>query len=404
MFLDTFIVSRLKKHWNGPAFTLISSGKEEKIGKGDGKLKVILKGRYTLDTIALSPSLGFGEAYMSGEAVVEGDMMALFQGFQQSPHIVPGFVRTIKRWLRFLPISISGGVDNAQHHYDIGNDFYGLWLDSTRTYTCAYFLHDNDSLEDAQYQKNDLVCKKIRLEKGMTMLDIGCGWGGALFHAALYYGADVTGVTPAKEQAAFILDKAKRLGIEDRVHVIVKDWRELEKLPMNTKFDRIISIGMFEHVGRAQFARFFALWKRLLSDRGVSLLHTIGATNDENSGQDPWIQKYIFPGGYIPLLREIIAGASHAHLQVVDCENLWQHYARTLHHWNANVESHKNEVISMFDERFYRMWTLYLQSCEAGFAWGDLQLFQTVLLGKDAVWPLNREVGAGQIQRIDKVA
>jgi len=233
----------------------------------------------------------------------------------------------------------------------------------------------------------------------MSMLDIGCGWGGTLFHAALYYGADVTGVTPAKEQAKFIFDKAKKLGIENRVHVIVEDWRELEKLPMNTKYDRIVSIGMFEHVGRAQYARFFRLWKKLLSDKGISLLHTIGATNDENSGQDPWIQKYIFPGGYIPLLREIIAGASHAHLRVVDCENLWQHYAKTLHHWNVNVESHKKEVVDMFDERFYRMWTLYLKSCEAGFRWGDLQLYQTVILGKDAKWPLNRKVEARLTKR-----
>lgn len=402
MFIDSFIISRLKKHWNGPSFTLVSRGKEVKIGNGEEKVKVILRGPYTIDKIALSPSLGFGEAYMNGEAVVEGDIMALFQGFQQSPYIVPVFIRSIKRWLRYLPISISGGVENAQHHYDIGNDFYGLWLDSTRTYTCAYFLHTDDSLEDAQYQKNDLVCKKIRLQPGMTMLDIGCGWGGALFHAALYYGADVTGITPAKEQAAFILDKAKKLGIENRVHVIIADWRELEKLDANTKFDRIISIGMFEHVGRAQYARFFKIWKRLLHDTGISLLHTIGATNDKSSGQDPWIQKYIFPGGYIPLLREIVQGASRAELQVVDCENLWQHYAKTLHHWNANVENHKKEVVTMFDEQFYRMWTLYLQSCEAGFLWGDLQLYQTVLLGKDAVWPLNREVGAEDIHRVDK--
>lgn len=394
MIFELYIVKRLQRNWHGPAFRLKVAQREYVIGQGEPSLSVKLKNSQVINRIAMAPSLGFGEAYMAGDAQVEGDIMQLFQGFQQSPHIVPAFVRAIKRYLRYLPISIEGGEKNAQHHYDIGNDFYGLWLDSTRTYTCAYFLSDDDSLEDAQYQKNDLVCKKVRLQPGMTLLDIGCGWGGAIFHAALYYGADVTGVTPAKEQAAFIKEKAERLGIADRVHVIVKDWRELENLPMNTKFDRIISIGMFEHVGRAQYARFFAIWKRLLSDTGISLLHTIGATNDENSGQDPWIQKYIFPGGYIPLLREIIRGACRAELHVVDCENLWQHYARTLHHWHANVAKHKEEVVNMFDEEFYRMWTLYLQSCEAGFKWGDLQLYQTVLLGKDAVWPLNREVHA----------
>jgi cyclopropane-fatty-acyl-phospholipid synthase len=399
MLFELYIVKRLQRNWNGPAFRLVVGKKEYEIGQGEAILVVTLKDSRVITSIALSPSLGFGEAYMNGDAKVEGDIMKLFQGFQQSPNIVPGFIRRVKRYLRYAPISVGGAERNAQHHYDIGNDFYGLWLDSTRTYTCAYFLHEDDSLEDAQYQKNDLVCKKVRLESGMKLLDIGCGWGGAIFHAAQYYGADVTGVTPAKEQAAFIKEKAEKLGIADRVHVIVADWRELEKLDMNTKFDRIISIGMFEHVGRAQFARFFSIWKRLLADDGISLLHTIGATNDGNSGQDPWIQKYIFPGGYIPLLREVIRGACRADLQVVDCENLWQHYAKTLHHWNANVEARKKEVVDMFDEDFYRMWTLYLQTCEAGFIWGDLQLYQTVLLGKDATWPLNREVQAQLTKR-----
>lgn len=149
---------------------------------------------------------------------------------------------------------------------------------------------------------------------------------------------------------------------------------------------------MFEHVGRAQYREFFTLWKQLLKKDGVSLLHTIGRTHEEDSGNDPWMEKHIFPGGYLPLLREIVAGAGRVGLQVVDVENLWQHYAQTLALWARGVQDHKQEIVNMFDEQFFRMWMLYLNGSEAGFRWGDLQLFQTVLLGEDAAWPLNREV------------
>jgi len=392
MFLHRYILGRLKNNWNGPAVTLIVGKKEIRIGRGKSLVTVRFKSRWALSRLAFSPSLGFGEGYMDGKITVEGNIMDLFEGFVQSDAIVPTWIRDFQRLLSYLPIPISGAVKNAQSHYDIGNDFYGLWLDESRTYTCAYFLHEDDTLSQAQFQKNDLVCKKVRLERGMTLLDIGCGWGGAIFHAAVHYGADVTGVTPAKEQAAYILDKAKQLGLQDRVHVIIDDWRNIEQHTKNTKFDRVISIGMFEHVGRAQYAEFFALWKRALKDNGISLLHTIGRKNEENSGQDPWMRKYIFPGGYVPLLHEIIRGAGKEELLAVDVENLWQHYAKTLNWWEKNVQGHKEEIVNMFDERFFRMWTLYLKVSEAGFIYGDMQLYQTVILGKDANWPLNREV------------
>lgn len=392
MFLDTYILHRLKNHWNGPGVTLTVGNKETRIGQGESVVTVRFKNSWTLSRLAFSPSLKFGESYMDGDITIEGDKMALYRGFGQSFHLLPPIARGLRRLLRYLPISVSGGVHNAQSHYDIGNDFYELWLDESRTYTCAYFLNEDNSLDTAQFQKNDLICKKVRLQPDMTLLDIGCGWGGAIFHAAQHYGADVTGVTPAKEQAAYILEKAKLLGLADRVHVIIDDWRNIEQHTKNTKFDRVISIGMFEHVGRAQYKSFFALWKRLLKDNGVSLLHTIGRINEGDSGQDPWIEKYIFPGGYLPMLHEITRGVAREELLVVDIENLWQHYAKTLHWWVKNVEAHREEIVNMFDKRFYRMWTLYLQSCEAGFAWGDLQLYQTVILGKDANWPFNREV------------
>lgn len=403
MFLDTYILNRLQKHWKGPKVKLIAGKNEIYLGQGDQVATVTFRHPGTIRKLLFSPSIGFGEAYMKGDVVVEGDMMQFFQGFFQSETLIPGIVRKIQKVIRHIPISISGAVRNARHHYDLGNDFYALWLDTSRTYTCAYFLKDSDSLDTAQFQKNDLICKKIRLESGMTMLDIGCGWGGAIFHAALHYDAIVTGITPAKEQAAYILEKAKKLGIEDRVRVIIADYRKLPEIEMNTKYDRVISIGMFEHVGSSQYPEFFKIWKRMLKDDGISLLHTIGRTNEKNSGQDPWIQKYIFPGGYIPLLGEIVRGAGKEQLLVADIENLWQHYARTLNWWAKNVDAHKAEIVRMFDEEFFRMWMLYLKSCEAGFAYGDMQLFQTVLLGKNAKWPLNREVASGLKKQSENV-
>lgn len=397
------ILNRLKKYWQGPAVKIIAGPRNVIIGQGEVKATMKFKNPRVITKLLFSPSLAFGEAYMKGDITIEGDIMMLFRGFVQSSSILPSGIRKIKKFLRYLPISVAGGVKNAQHHYDLGNDFYSLWLDKSRTYTCAYFLDDTDSLDKAQYQKNDLVCRKIRLEPGMTLLDIGCGWGGALFHAAVNYDAVVTGITPAKEQATYILQKAKELGVEDRVQVIVADYRKLSEKYKNTKYDRIISIGMFEHVGRAQYAEFFALWKSMLKDDGVSLLHTVGRTQEENSGQDPWIRKYIFPGGYIPLLREIVRGAADENLLVVDVENLWQHYAKTLHLWAKNVDDHKGDIVNMFDEQFFRMWTLYLRSFEAAFLWGDTQLYQTVLLGKNAKWPLNREVVATLKQKPENV-
>lgn len=383
---------RLKNNWNGPGVLFIIGKNEVRIGRGDTLTTVRFRTPKALSRLAFSPSLCFGEGYMKGDITIEGDAMSLFQGFVQSGTIVPAPIRWLKRLLRHIPISIEGAVQNARSHYDIGNDFYGIWLDESRTYTCAYFLNDNDSLNTAQFQKIDLVCKKVRLEQGMTLLDIGCGWGGAIFHAAVHYGAHVTGITPAKEQAEYIIQKAKKLGIEDRVRVVIADWREYATIEPNTKYDRVISLGMFEHVGRAQYSRFFELWNRVLKSDGISLLHTIGRTNEENSGQDPWIRKYIFPGGYVPLIHEIIRGAGKQKMLVVDVENLWQHYAKTLHWWEKNVQQHKGEIVNMFDEQFFRMWTLYLKICEAGFSYGDMQLYQMVILGKDAKWPLNREV------------
>ncbi len=301
-----------------------------------------------------------------------------------------------------LPISVlvplspeahfsTGAISNARHHYDLGNDFYRLWLDPSLTYSCAYFLRDTDDLATAQQQKLELLCQKARLAPGHTLLDIGCGWGSLLIHAARHYGVQATGVTPAKEQADYIEALAQREGLAKRIRVLRTGWRAIEG-----KFDRIISVGMFEHVGVKQYQQFFHHWRELLADGGLSILHCIGHTRP--APIDPWIDKYIFPGGCLPTLTQIAQLSAEAGLCVLDVENLKQHYAQTLDHWIENFNSAIEPIVASRGSEFARMWSLYLHGSQAGFRSGDLQLWQTVLAkDHDHPWPLNRQINVSEL-------
>ncbi len=321
---------------------------------------------------------------MRGDIIVEGSLLALLQGWYASKIRI---LRWLPHWrlTQRRAISPKRGVRNAQHHYDIGNDFYKLWLDPSLTYSCAYFPRGTETLEEAQFQKRELLCKKLRLEPGHTVLDIGCGWGALLFHAAEHYGVTVTGITPAREQVAHITAEAKRRNLSDRVSVIHGEWRDLKGT-----YDRIVSVGMFEHVGRTQYIEFLQRWRALLRDDGVSLLHTIGYHGTGTT--EPWINKYIFPGGYLPALTEIVGPAEATDLRLYRAENLRPHYAETLKHWSTHFTAAREQVVSMFDEQFARMWWLYLQGSEAGFRWGGLELWQLELYGPEAKLPLDRNL------------
>jgi cyclopropane-fatty-acyl-phospholipid synthase len=380
----------LQKHWQGPALHIELEGKRRVIGQGTPRMTIIVYHPRSLWRLPFSPSLAFGEAYMRGDLEVQGSLEDLLEGFYRS---YQGFEKTplarvLQLWKRGTgSIGVRQAIKNAQHHYDIGNEFYKLWLDPSLTYSCAYFFHENDSLEKAQEQKRELLCRKLRLKPGQTVLDIGCGWGALLFHMAEKYNVMATGITPAEEQANYIETEAKRRGLQDKIKVIRGDWRSL-----TGSYDRIVSVGMFEHVGQAQYAEFFEKWQQLLASHGISVLHTIGIMN--GVGADPWIDKYIFPGGWLPALRQLTTAAEQARLNIVDTENLWQHYAKTLAHWSANFQAHREQVVKMYDEKFARMWELYLAGSEGGFRWGGLQLWQVVMIkDKEAPWPLNREVG-----------
>jgi cyclopropane-fatty-acyl-phospholipid synthase len=387
--LANWTINHLRKIWRGPAVQVTVDGQTHQLGQGDPRTQLLIHDRAILARLWRQPSLVFGEAYMRGDIELRGPLIDLLAGFYLTgAALSSGAAARAINWLNVVPKSISRhkAIANARHHYDLGNDFFKLWLDPSLTYSCAYFLHEDDDLTTAQQQKVELLCRKARLKPGQKLLDIGCGWGSLLFHAAKHYGVDATGITPAREQADHIAAEARRRGMSNRVHVILGDWRDLR-----ASFDRIISVGMFEHVGLRQYALFFRRWRGLLTDGGLSILHTIGRLKPQHD--DAWINKYIFPSGYLPTLAQLASHSAQADLGIVDVENLRPHYAKTLQHWSANFTAVREQIVARHGEPFARMWWLYLQGSQAGFRWGGLQLWQ-VVMSKDAAapWPLNREV------------
>lgn len=322
---------------------------------------------------------------MRGDITVDGDLLAVLRGFHRSQTVAPAWLARFNRARNWLPVSVSANVRNARRHYDIGNDFYRLWLDGTRTYTCAYFPGGDETLEEAQFKKRELICQKLRLQPGQTLLDIGCGWGSLMFHAIEHYGVRATGVTPAKEQAAYITEQARARHISHLVNVVPREWREI-----HGTFDRIVSVGMFEQVRPYHYGHFFEKWRRLLVPDGISLLHTI--THRHRVSSDPWLSRYIFPGGVLSPQTLISRHAAQAGLVSYRSENLKPHYGKTLAHWSHNFAAAREEVVKMFDEQFARMWWFYLQACEAGFRWGNLELWQFELYGPAAPLRLSREL------------
>jgi cyclopropane-fatty-acyl-phospholipid synthase len=255
----------------------------------------------------------------------------------------------------------------AERHYDLDNDLFGLMLDETLAYSCGYW-RDADDLHQAQLGKLDLICRKMQLEPGMRVLDIGCGWGSFVWHAASRYGVAVDGITVSKEQQHYAQQRCADLP----VNILLKDYRE-----MDGQYDRIVSVGMFEHVGRRNYPTFMAVVDRLLRDDGMALLHTIGG-NATTKSFDPWINKYIFPNGELPSLQQITAAAEHSFV-IEDVQNFGPDYAKTLRAWDANFRRHWDQLAPRYDQRFYRMWRYYLNVCAAAFRVRSLQLWQVVL-------------------------
>ena len=255
-----------------------------------------------------------------------------------------------------------------------GNDFYKLWLDETMTYSCGYFCSGEDSLAKAQENKVEYILKKLNLKEGQTLLDIGCGWGGLILAAARKYKVKVLGVTLSAEQYAAVENRIEEEGLCGLAEVQRIDYREIR----DRKFDRIVSVGMLEHVGKDHLHEYFSHVNQLLAKGGLSLLHCISGIHESEGGTNSWINKYIFPGGYIPSIQELVGHMSKEGFHLIDAESLRRHYGRTLEHWAANFETALPEIRKNKEDSFIRMWRLYLNSCAASFNTGNIDIHQLV--------------------------
>ncbi|MGD9723656.1 MAG: class I SAM-dependent methyltransferase [Pirellulales bacterium] len=330
--------------------------------------------------MAIDPFFEFCEAYANGQIDVVGDLVDVITTVDRSLRSsrAAQFVYSLfTHWLRLPKFnSLAASRDNVYHHYDIGNEFYRLWLDEQLAYTCAYFPDPHASLEVAQVAKFDHVCRKICLRPGETVVEAGCGWGGLALHMARNYGANVTAYNVSHEQVLYARRRAEAEGLSDRVQFIEDDWRHIAG-----RYDAFVSIGMLEHVGKSNYHRLGEVIHRVLSDRGRGILHTIG--RNKPAPVDRWIERRIFPGSYPPSLAETLQVLEPRAFSVLDVENLRLHYAQTLRHWLARFERALEQVTGMFDERFARMWRLYLAGSVSAFETGSLQLFQVVFARDD---------------------
>ena len=355
------------------------------------KLKILNKKLHY--KLLFRPDLYFGEAYSNGDILIEdGTLTNLLEIMLMN--IGRGEINFYSKLINKLSGSyryltnfnfIKKSKLNVAHHYDLSDKLYDLFLDPKKQYSCAYFKNENDTLEDAQNNKIQHIIKKLNIQPNQKILDIGCGWGSLAIDIAKSTNCEVTGITLSKNQYDHCVKKARELNIENQVRFKLIDYREL-----NEKFDRIVSVGMFEHVGRKFYKKFFKQIEKLLTNKGISLIHTIGSVNPPRDPH-PWVTKYIFPGGYTPSLSEVTTPVEKAGLVVSDIEVLKLHYSHTLRHWKENCIKNKAQIIKMFDERFFRMWEFYLTGCEIAFKWGDQVVYQLQLTKSYTSTPITRD-------------
>ncbi len=351
-------------------------------GQGLKKFTLKIRKKNIVGRILNQGSLGFGEEFMLGNIEVEGDLQALLKLGNSEAYRSQHFSAIEKaKLIREFFLSrgtVANAKKNVSRHYDISNDFYKLWLDKTLTYSCAYFQNESDALETAQLAKYEHLCKKLRLKPGESLVDIGCGWGQMMIYAAKNYGVGCVGCTLSNEQYEYATEAVAKEGLRGKIKILLKDYREI-----TGQFDKFVSIGMFEHVGKAFYPDFFSAVKRLLKPGGIGVLHHIGTIEDQPT--DPWVVKYIFPGGWLPTLPVVLNEMNRNDLVYYDIEDLRTHYAKTLDHWIANFENRINNVeILMLDKlggqdkvrEFVLMWRLYLNGSSAAFKYGENRLYQ----------------------------
>ena len=395
MWLISKLLERLIEE--GPLTVIGPKGERNSFGKaGDHVRPVTIRlhdDRVERD-ILRNPRLGVGEAYMDARVTVEeGDVLDFLRlvtwnaRWERGGDKRKAFKRRGAKWMARLGMrnKVAKSKQNVAHHYDLSDRLYDLFLDADRQYSCAYFTDPANSLEQAQADKKARIAAKLYLKPRQRVLDIGCGWGGMALYLNRVADVDVLGVTLSEEQLAVARRRADETGVADRVKFELIDYRNVEG-----RFDRIVSVGMFEHVGPANYEAFFAKCKSLLGADGVMLLHTIGKLGKPGT-TDPWLDKYIFPGGYNPALSEIVAASERSKLIAADVETLRLHYGYTVEHWLRSVREKKDEIVALYDERFYRMWEFYLAGAVTTFENGSGCNYQIQYIRERRTLPIMRD-------------
>lgn len=345
---------------------------------------VRIRSRRTLWRVLLQPEFSFPEEYAEGHLEIDGDLTALMNRFVGILNAHPPRTSGTS-WWRGLRRTLSSSRSNVEHHYDLGNEFFRLWLDDQLLYTCAYFPREQMSLEAAQIAKMDLVCRKLRLRRGEMVVEAGCGWGAFALHMARVYGVRVRAFNVSSEQVRHAREQARQQGLSDQVEFIQDDWRNID-IPC----DAFVSIGMLEHVGPERYGQLGSIIRRCLKSDGRGLIHSIGLVHP--GPMNRWIERRIFPGAQPPTLAQMMQVFEPFDLAVLDVENLRLHYSETLRHWLERFEKNVETIRQMFDERFVRTWRMYLASSIAAFDTGGLQLYQVLFAPAQAqALPITRE-------------
>ncbi|WP_348761261.1 cyclopropane-fatty-acyl-phospholipid synthase family protein [uncultured Salinisphaera sp.] len=375
----------------GTLVVSIGDREQSRYGSGEPIAHVHLKHRRVVARLLADPEMAFGEAYVDGDWWPgDGGLAKVFElYFANAEHMGSSRFTTLARRALRGVLEVNGrlrSVRNVTHHYDIDNDLFQRFLDPEMQYSCAYWSKSDMTLDEAQLAKLEHIARKLYLSPGQRVLDIGCGWGGMALYLARYYDVEVVGLTLSDDQYQHAIKRAEALGLSHRVQFLKQDYRD-----HRDQYDAIVSVGMFEHVGRPQYQTFFDQVARLLKPDGRSLIHTIGRNGEPPRDSRTWIQKHIFPGGYIPSLSEIAPRVEQAGLVLADLEVWRRHYAETLKAWNTRFQAQRDQFATRLGERFCRMWEFYLLGCEAVFRYGDLIVFHVQVSHSNEAVPITRD-------------